>query len=500
MITPVEARGRPNTAHPRAIASLPGPASWPLVGNLLQVDKERMHATLEAWAKEYGALYRFNMGRRQTLVVGRADLIAQIMRDRPDGWRRLQSMQEIIREMGSHGLFSAEGDDWRRQRKLVMAAFDPGHLKRYFPALVRVTERLLRRLHSAAGSGEMLDLQSLLMRYTVDVTAGLAFGIDVNTQEHPDDPLQSHLDKVFPMLMKRIFAPFPWWRVAKLPSDRAFDRHLTKVHGAVRGFVQAARERMDQNRELHQHPTNLLEALIAARDEDGSGLSNEAIAGNVMTVLLAGEDTTANTLSWTLYLLHTHRSAWNEVVRQVDETPGVELLPRTFETARGFEHIERCISEAMRVRPVAPIFLFERNSDTVLDDISVPAGSTVVCLPRRGSVDTQAVPDAEQFRPERWNPAASNSVEGYDPSNREMLKASTPFGAGPRLCPGRYLAMLEMKMVLATIAKNFELIEVATEDGTPPKERLAFTMFPIGLRLRLAPRRGGPGGVRCESD
>ena len=468
---------------------MPGPRPWPLVGNLPQVDPQRMHAALEAWADEYGPLYRFRMGRRQTLVVARKDLIAQMLRDRPDGWRRLQSMQEIIREMGSHGLFSAEGDDWRRQRKLVMAAFDPGHLKRYFPALVRVTERLLKRLGNAADSGEVLDLQTVLMRYTVDVTAGLAFGIDVNTQEEPDDPLQAHLDKVFPMLMKRIFAPFPWWRYMRLPSDRAFDRHLAKVHEAVGGFVQAARDRMERNPELFRQPTNLLEALIAARDEKGDGLSEQGITGNVMTVLLGGEDTTANTLSWTLHLLHTHRDAWAGVVRQVDQVLGAEPLPATFEWMRDFDQVERCVSEAMRLRPVAPIFLLERNTDSTLGDISVPAGTTVLGLPRKGAVDTHAVADAGEYRPDRWLAPSNDSSGAQDTAQREMLRASTPFGAGPRLCPGRYLAMLEMKMVLSTIAKNFELLDVSTEDGSPPKERLAFTMFPIGLKLKLARRQ-----------
>ena len=148
METPVVTPEAASPTPGRTVASLPGPRPWPLVGNLPQVDAERMHATLEAWADEYGPLYRFNMGRREVLVVARKDLIAQIFRDRPDGWRRLQSMQQIIREMGSHGLFSAEGTDWRRQRKLVMAAFDPGHLKRYFPSLRRVTERLLKRVQA----------------------------------------------------------------------------------------------------------------------------------------------------------------------------------------------------------------------------------------------------------------------------------------------------------------------------------------------------------------
>jgi len=469
----------------RTVSSLPGPTAWPLVGNLLQVDPERMHATLEGWVDQYGPLYRFQMGRRQTLVVARKDLIAQMLRDRPDGWRRLRSMQEIIREMGSHGLFSAEGDDWRRQRKLVMAAFDPGHLKRYFPALVRVTERLMKRLGQAADSGEVLDLQTVLMRYTVDVTAGLAFGIDVNTQEEPDDPLQAHLDQVFPMLMKRIFAPFPWWRYMRLPSDRAFDRHLGKVHEAVRGFVQSARERMGRNPELFQRPTNLLEALIAARDEEGRGLSEEGIVGNVMTVLLAGEDTTANTLSWTLYLLHTRQEAWLQLVRDVDDVLADDRLPGTFEAARGFDHIERCVNESMRLHPVGPIVLLERNTDTTLDGIALPQGSTVLCLTRKEAVDVHAVADAAVFRPERWLPVPAGSQGS---AQRDMLKASVPFGAGARLCPGRYLAMLEMKMVLATIARNFQLVEVATPDGLPPKERLAFAMSPIGLTLKLARR------------
>lgn len=462
------------------LEALPGPRPWPVVGNLLQVDSQRMHQRLEQWVDEFGPLYRLRLGRREALVVAQADLISGLLRDRPAGWRRLRTMQTVMDEMGARGVFSAEGDDWRRQRRLVMAAFDPGHLKRYFDSLVRVTGRLRDCLDAAACSGEAIDLQTLLMRYTVDVTAGLAFGIDMDTQQHPDNALQGHLDQVFPMLMKRIFAPYPWWRIVRLPSDRTFERHLGRVHEAIGSFIQAARERMANDPLLHEQPANLLEALIAARDDEGSGLSESQLTGNVLTVLLAGEDTTANTLGWTLHLLHTHRSEWNKLVESVDATLGPDDLPRQFDVARGFEGIEHCVNEAMRLRPVAPLSLLECNEDATLGNVELRRGTMVMCLMRPCAVDARMATDAAEFRPQRWNGAAAA---------HDLLKASMPFGAGPRLCPGRYLAMLEMKMVLATLARNFELVDVSTEDGSPPQERLAFTMFPVGLKMRVAARK-----------
>jgi len=474
------------------MAELPGPRGWPLVGNLLQIDQPRMHAQLEDWADVHGPLYRLRLGSRDVLVVARSDLIAAILRDRPDGWNRWRTMDDVVREMGGHGLFSAEGDDWRRQRRLVMAAFDPGHLKRYFPALVRVTERLRQRLDAAARSGEAIDAQSVLMRYTVDVTAGLAFGIDVNTQQVPENAIQDHLDKVFPKTFQRMNAPFPYWRYLRLPSDRAFDYHLAKVHEAVRGYIQMARERMQANASLLEHPTNLLEAMIAARDDEGAGLSEKELLGNVLTALLAGEDTTANTLVWALYLLHTHRAVWRELIKEVDATLAGDDLPRSFDVARGFDFIEACVNETMRLRPVAPLMFIENNSETTLDGVTVPRGTPVFCVMRKGALDPSLAGDAAAYRPARWREASAPDaaqVPGDAGSGRALLKASMPFGSGPRLCPGRYLSLLEMKMVLATFARNYELVDVSTEDGAPPAERLAFTMFPVGLRIRLAPRR-----------
>ena len=466
----------------RRIGDLPGPRGWPLLGNLPQFDLTSMHQQLEGWAAEYGPVYRLRFGTRDAVVIAQPELIASIHRDRPDGWSRLRSMEQKIHEMGIDGLFAAEGDAWRRQRRLVAGAFTPGHLKRYFPMIHRVTDRLRQRLDQAADQGAPIELQALLMRYTVDITASLAFGADVNTLEHDGNALQEHLDKVFPKLARRLNAPLPYWRWFTLPSDRVFERHLAAGHAAVRGFVQAARARMTDDPALERNPTNLLEAMLAARDSDGAALTEAEVAGNVFTMLLAGEDTTANTLAWSLYLLHTHPQAWRRIVAEVDAALGADALPATAEAAAGLSTIEDATSESMRLRPVAPLSYLENNAPTQIAGVDLPAGTFVICLMRTGAVDAATAADAAVFRPERWR-------VGEDAPDRTLVAASMPFGVGPRICPGRYLAMLEMKMVLAMIARRYELVDVRTSSGEPPRERFAFAMSPAGLRMWLKHRQ-----------
>jgi cytochrome P450 len=465
----------------RTLADLPGPKPMPLVGNLHQLDLERVHQQLERWVDQFGPMYRIKLAGKTIVALGRHDLVSAVLRDRPDGWRRLKKIALAIREVGGHGVFSAEGEDWKRQRRIVMGAFDPGHLKRFFPSLVRVTERLLVQWRAQAASGAAFDLQTQMMRYSVDVTSGLAFGADVNTLETPEDPLQAHLDKVFPMLRRRINMPIPYWHWVKLPIDRAFDVHLAKVHEAVRDFIHAAQGRMRADPGLRERPNNLIEAMLAAHDAGGDKLSEEELLGNVLTVLLAGEDTTANTLCWALHLLHKHPHEWRALVAEVDATLADAELPRRFDDARGFDRIEACVTEAMRLYPVAPVIFHQANHDLELDGLRIPAGTGAVCLMRRAGVDPQLTGDAAAFRPSRW-------ADAPDEVDRLVQKAAMPWGAGGRLCPGRYLALLEMKMVLATLARNFELAEVGIEGGGEPVERLGFTMFPVGLRMRLAPR------------
>jgi cytochrome P450 len=138
------------------VAQLPGPTAWPLVGHLLHFDEARVHLQLEDWSRAYGPLYRLRFLRTDVVVLSETDLVAQAFRARPGTWRRFGSIETVAREAGVHGLFSAEGDDWVRQRRLVLRAFDPGHLRRFLPRLDTVIERLRMRWRRAARRGEVL--------------------------------------------------------------------------------------------------------------------------------------------------------------------------------------------------------------------------------------------------------------------------------------------------------------------------------------------------------
>ena len=462
----------------RRIADLPGPPGRPLVGNLFQLKRDVIHQGVERWCEQYGSLFKFRIGRRQLLVVADHALIADVLRDRPQGWRRTQQLQVVSREMGlKPGLFGAEGEAWRAQRRMVMSGLDPSRVRAYFPSLQRVTERLHRRWLQAANEGRALPLQPELMRYTVDTVAGLAFGRDINTLESDGDIIQQHLDRIFPALFRRLMAPLPYWRWFKLPADRALERSVATVKQAIAEFVAEARERLRTDPARREQPPNLLEAMIVAAEEGRTGIGDEQVSANVLTMLLAGEDTTANTLAWLLHLLHRHPAvmarARDEAMRMADKAE-----PLTPEDLARLDYIEACLHETMRLKPVAPFLVFEALRDTRLGDVQVPAGTMLWCAMRHDSVSAQHFPAPESFDPERW----------LGESAGHGKRVASPFGGGPRMCPGRYLALIEMKMLLAMLLTRFDIQSVTAPGGAEAEERMSFTMVPVGLSMRLLAR------------
>ena len=447
-----------------AIADLPGPRTLPGIGNAHRLRPDRLHVMLEQWGRTFGPVFRFAIGPRQVVAFTAPEAINTILRERPDGFSRWREVKDVFEELGFTGVFAAEGDDWRRQRRLAVTALNSNHLHRYFEVIRVSTERLRARLATRTGP---FDIQDDFMSYTVDVTSALAFGHDLNTLERGDDELQRHIARVFPMLSRRITAPFPYWRYVKLPPDRAGERSMAALVAAIEGFIDDARARMQARPELFERPENFLESMLAAQAE--GRYSDKEVVGNTLTMLIAGEDTTAHTLAWASFLLAGDPAAQERLAAEALDVLGPDRTPQRAEAADGMRFGEAVLREAMRLKSTAPILLVEALADTFVAGVDLPAGTRVATLTRQAGLAS----GGSRFDPDRWLDRGADT------------KAFLTFGSGPRFCPGRNLAFLEGKAALAMLMRNFE-ISLA---GAPPREHFGFTMSPAGLRVALRARK-----------
>lgn len=463
-------------ASMRSIADLPGPPRLPVLGNLHQLRSDRLHVIVEEWCRRYGPVFRFDIGPRRVVAIGDAAEINTILRDRPDGFRRWRELQAVTGEMGIAGVFSEEGSNWKRQRLLAVTGLNANHLHRYFHVIRATTERLHRRLREAAHDGQAFDIGEELASYTVDITSALAFGHDLNTLEHRENELQRHIQTAFRAAGRRIGAPIPYWRWFRLPADRALDRSLAELRRAVGGFIERSRALMEARPELRERPENFLQSMLAAQGVDGD-FTDDEIIGNTLTFLLAGEDTTAHTMAWTIWFLATRPDVQTRWAREADEILGDDNFLTDYETASSLRYSDAVLRETLRLKPPGPYLLIESLVDTTLADTHVPAGTRLFLLTRHASLEASGFESAREFDPERW-------LEG---DSAHEFRASFAFGAGPRFCPGRNLAFLEAKTVMAMVARNFEV--VLDDSEGPVTERLAFTMLPAGLRVQLRERK-----------
>jgi cytochrome P450/nitrite reductase/ring-hydroxylating ferredoxin subunit len=468
-------RAAPKAKAKRRISELPGPKGWPIVGMAFDLGVGDLHLTLEDWARKYGPVFRFSAGMREFVVTSDPELIDQALRARPETFRRDRRVEPVFAELGVTGVFSVEGATWRPQRRLAMDALSQRHLRDFYGTLAKVAARLHARWTAAAQRGDVVDLPDDLMRFTVDVTTSLAFGCDLNTIEGGEDVIQRELSLVFPTFARRLNAMIPYWRWFRLAPDRRVDQAIASLRVWIAELVTEARRKhaADPSRK----PENFLESMVAGRDEDGKPFADEVLFGNAMTMLLAGEDTTANSVAWAVHLLCDHPDEVAALRAQLDQRMGDTRVPADLEIANLLDRATAISNEAMRLRPVAPINFVQANSDTVLGDIEIPKDTPIVIVGRIAATDAKYFGEPERFLPQRW---LEKTDRAHDAG------ASMPFGSGPRICPGRSLALVEMRVLLATLYKSFDVERVTP--AADVREVYSFTIMPSELKVRLRAR------------
>jgi cytochrome P450 len=462
---------------PITIKDLPGPKGIPFLGNSLKLEVNNLHNQLEEWAAEYGQIYRLPLIVSDVVVITEPKIIQHILKDRPEDFIRMKKVDKILREGAVHGVFNAEGEEWKLHRKMVTKGLDVKHQKAFFDQMLITVERLYRKWKMDADEGRIIDIQQDFLRFTVDITTNFAFGYDMNSLEEKGGVVQDHMEKIFPMIFKRINDPIPWYKFFKNKDDKAYDNANKEINVYIDRFISDGRKRLEKNPELRENPSNFLEAiLLEAENEEHFG--DKEVKGNLMTVLLAGEDTTAHTLAWSIFLLTQFPESQSKIRSESDAILGEEKWVNEYEKVAIFREVEAVANETMRMCPVAPLLLFEPTSDVEIEGYAFKEGSLLLVQSRYAAMLEENFSDAKDFKPSRWLRESKCPVH----NNESYI----PFGGGPRFCPGKNLAILEIRLVLSMLLKNFD-IEMITPH-MDVKEIMAFTMMASDFKVKLTNR------------
>ncbi|KXX72354.1 cytochrome P450 [Flammeovirga sp. SJP92] len=467
--------------YSKTVKDLNGPKGLPVFGNIFELDKSKIHLLYEKWADEFGSLYNLNFFGRKLTVCTDPELNAYILKHRPTKFRRFKKMAEVIEEVGINGVFAAEGESWKKQRKVTQKALDNKNVRSFFPGIVRVADRLSNHWSKVEGVGNY-EIDKDFQKATVDVTTNLAFGYDMNTVENDVDQTQEHIQKIFPKMNSRINNPIPVWRYIKTASDKEFEESMEYIRKVLGEFITNAQRKISEDIDILEHPTNFLEAMIASQDNDNPFTWDE-IFGNLYTMLLAGEDTTSNSLSWITYFLAANPDQQQKVQAEIDAILKGQKLDN-FDQLEAFTYTASVIKESMRIKPVTPQLYMQALEDVVIGDVFFPKGSFVITQLSHAPRSDKYFADASTFAPERW---LENKEEGGCPYHKTHNEdAMKTFGGGARTCPGKFLSEVELKVFIIRLFQEFDVeLNVAPEEV---KEVFAFTMSPGNLKVKLKHR------------
>jgi cytochrome P450 len=268
-----------------------------------------------------------------------------------------------------------------------------------------------------------------------------------------------------------VLAPFPYWRYVKLPSDRALDRALAAARGLIMPLIEEARSALVADPQRRAAPPSLMEAMLVAASEGAQRLSDTEVLANVFTLLLAGEDTTANTLAWIVCFIAQDPALQRALQAEVDGVLGAEASLPSYEHMQQLPLLTAVVHETLRLKGPAPFIALSAARDVQLGDVDVPAGTPVFVLLRALALEAE-----DAFDPQRWLDAEARA---------RLARSSMPFGAGPRICPGRQLALLECALACSALLRRFDM----SAGRAPVRERFDFAMEPEGLRVTFSERR-----------
>lgn len=446
------------------ITRFPGPRGNWLFGSLPALRKD-MLGFFETCHRDFGDAAYFRVGRRRSMLLSHPDDIEQVLVTDNKKFMKNFALSFFLRPLLGNGLLINEGDSWLRQRRLIQPTFARPRLEHYSHAMVELTQRMLGQWKP----NEERDLAREMMQLTMGIAGKTLLGVDVGDRYREVVVCLEAAMRDF-MARFRSPLPIPFW--LPTPGNWWLKRTIRRLDSVLQQMIDERRAAIEHEGESRG---DFLSLLITARDEnDGSPLSNQQLRDEVMTMFLAGHETTANTLSWAWYLLGQHPNEQRRLRDEVDTV--LNGRPPTPADVPRLVHCERIVREAMRLYP--PAFVIGRRSeeDCTIGDHFIPAMTNVLMSQWVVHRDERWFSDPSEFQPDRWTADFIHTLPKY---------AYFPFGGGPRACIGKEFAMLEATLIMATMAQRIEL-ELVDREPLPVLPVVTLRPAkPVVMRVRL---------------
>jgi cytochrome P450 len=442
----------------------PMPPGLPVIGHVLDYAKDPP-GFLMRLTRQYGDVVNLRFGNRGMTLVTRPALVAQVLREQNKKFKKPYKGFPALAALIGNGLLSSDGEFWLRQRRLAQPAFHRERIRAYAETMRSYTLEALPRLRGA------LDMHHFWETLTLEIVARTLFDADVRGDS---GTVGAALSEALEANKAQMAQPFPLPLEIPLPGHKRLKKAIAELEAIV--FAMIARERAEPG------AYSLLSMLVAARDEDGSSMTDAQLRDEALTLLLAGYETTANTLSWAMHLLLTHPQHLERARTEAREVIGVngaglEDLPRlTF--------IKRVWMETLRLYPPAWSIGRTTLEEVTLGEYTLPKRQNVILSQFVTHRNPVFFPDPETFEPDRWANDFEKTLPDY---------AYFPFSAGPRVCIGNMFAEMEGLILLSTVLANTNL------------ERGANYAVEAFASLTLRPKHGvpviaapaSPNGVRA---
>jgi cytochrome P450 len=441
---------------------------YPIVGVIPDLLRDPPGFLQRVTREHPGEIVGLRVGPIQFYLVTHPDHVEHVLSDR---WRDFSKggLWDAVRPLTGKGLVTNDGDFWLRQRRLIQPLFNSTHLASLAEGMVEVIDREATRL-SRYGASTTIDMGKEMIQMTQQMFLKTMFGTSLTQGEA--ERLGNQLLCALKAINTRLFLYFLPSRFP-LPRDRAFRRAVADIDEMVLGAVRARRRSGEQRNDL-------LSLLLHARDEDdGQGMDDRQLRDELVTLYVAGSDTTASTMTWLWYMLDRYPEVDRRLRAEVHDVLGGRK-PTYADLAR-LSYTRRVLQEILRLYPASWIVPRLTSKDVEIGGYFIPARSPLMLCPMVTHRDPTFWSEPEAFDPDRFEPERSEGRPRY---------AYYPFGGGPRQCIGNTIALMEGQLITARMVQRFRptlvpghRVELSSQSSLKPRHGMKMTLSPAPGRV-----------------